>query len=1502
MTESCRITPHVKNSRGEEVESNLYNELKGLLSQVGKGGRNQVLPLYQRTLDSKFNEDMKAKGATFDENGEVTLYDMINLTEIGSQVSENNIIDYLNSEFKGKTFSKEQAFEESNKINNSIWNRAYVATPVKIGKNKFQIEVEVQKPDNPNKHKRVIFAGRLSKRLTKLLTDWGVGVDIYDELEDNLTHGYIDFEDIVKLPDGLVHLIKIAKGSIGRQALPEEFAHFVIRSMKNSPLITRALNQLKQNNLYVTVLGEAYEQYKQEYTRQAEERGISVEELLVEEALGKLLAQKIENQWVNDNLITRIWNLFKNIFSKFDENQIRQITLECDEDLNFLAEDLLNGKYQNLQTTNLGRGKLYQKAATQTRQIRSIWDKFYETMLRTNVIYNKRRKELGLTSEEDEGDLLESQYEVIEKLDVAAHQDWSTPVIRYENGKPVYKTKEEFTIDAAISLIELAVKNTKKIITTVAQLQEQIDNGTYKGSLNTACAKVRAIMDYIEAYSEIYDDFDRLLDTTFADPVLDSFPQIQEIRAQLKDSKNLLRDQLEEIRGKVLGQKNQRGTINTNVKDRLDTYKRPLAIEVFLQGFKQFFPEDVVLAFGHSLNGEVLTLEEMLTYADYDITFISAWANSMANTSDPIARMYDAVVKKQKEEARQECLNIQRIIIEAGQKLEKFGFGARDHSWMYERYTKDIYRNDPDGTRVLIHKKGDLVLDSTGMPMYIKAYDEEAARIDREKFLKQLKNDRTLTAEQKQQKYTEFLDEKYVQRKGQMYPKPEYYPSESYLALTDAQKEFYNTFMDCKRKLDKYLPLYTGDSHKAIVVRKDGIQRILSLFKGDKNETDIHVREAFGSLWDWLKGLVKRQETDEDYGDTTNTLINFSGKEVKKIPIYYTYKAKETPLFNYSTNLVANMCIYAQTATNYKAMAKVIETLELGHDIMNFRYTAKRFADTKLIAQIRDGARTFEEQLFLDGTQTNFSKRLSNYLDMQVYGQKREKRSKVAEIFSRFVGGFTTAASALVGITNLLQGLGQVNIEMLAGEYFTTGDLIKAKALYWKNILPLLSRLGSKGSRSAVLDSAFMNSANWLNLMSQDFNMMQDWDTNIRDLRQYEKNPLARVNVNSALYILNHLGEHYMQHITFLAMLNHEKIIDSNGKYVSVLDAYERVPLKTGSSSMKLALKHYQTAIGTSQSYKTEDGRTIVTMEQLKARQKYRKDKYNKDVDLYSKSLLKKNEIAEYEWKGMLTRKGAKMNQDMHGIYNEDDKNQLQQKAWGSLLIMYRKHIAPNFMKRWKQEGYDADLGTMTTGYQRELFKVFFSFFHKAIDPVTGDRRWAFNVVKDNWTKKDTRNMLRNAAQALNWLEINLLISILEAGLDDNDDLWYKLLLISAYRAKTENSQFEPLAIVAKHNILEEWVRLIEQPIVGTNIIKNFVELFRLTDPEVWKKEMQNGPYAGKKEAEKIIGNVIPLARQIRQHNDPSELLKFYRRDVGSSGLTDYFVSAGKEASNVWNE
>ena len=1487
MAESCRIIPHVINPRGEEVESNLYNGLKGLFSHIGKGGRNYILPLYQKTLNPKFKSDMKDRGALFDDNGEITLYDFISRTDAGSEISDNDIVDYLNDDFKDKTFTKSEAFDNATKFNNSIWNRNYVAIPSKVGKNKFSVRVEVQNTDKPENYKRVIFAGRLSNRLEKQLKEWGIGTDVYDELEDSITHGYIDFEETTKLPDGLIHLIKIAKGNTGKMALPEEFAHFVVRSMINTPLISRALNQIKENNLYETILGDELETYRVTYSEQARERNIPIEDLLAEEALGKILANKIENQWVNSSLIERIFNLFKSIFSKFDENRIQDIALDCDKELNVLVKDILDGKCKNMQTSNLGIGKLYRQASARVKQTRSKWDKFYETMLRTNIIYNKRRRELGLTSEEGEEDLLESQYEVIEKLDIAAHKDWSTPYQkRDKNGVVIeVKNKEEYLVDAAVSLMELAIKNTEKILKTVNELREQIDNGSYRGNLNIACAKVRAIMDYIEAYSEIYEDFDSLIDLNFRLSEWTNYPEIEQIRNDLREEANLLRGQLEEIRGIVLGQKSNRRAINTNVKNRDEYYKRPLAIEIFLQGFRQFFPEDVVLAFGHTLNGEILTLEEMLTFADYDVNFISTWANSMANTSDPIARMYDAIVKKQKDEARQECTDIIRRIKDAGKKLEKFGFSAREHSWMYDTYTDDVYGFDTNGNRILIHKKGELILDSNDMPSYIKEYDEAAAKEDLTNFTNRLRADKTLSNEEKTQRYKEFIETHYDERRGQMYPKSTYYPSKNYLALTDEQKEFYHTFMDCKRQLDKYLPIFTNDSHKAIVVRRDAFQRLMSFLKLHKNDTDIHVGDLWDSLKDWASEKFTRKETDDEFGEI-RTLTNFSGKEVRKIPIYYTYKDRKSPLFNYSTNLVANMCLYAHTATNYKAMAKVIETLELGHDILNFRLTVKRTGKIRKMLSINDGARILKDNLYIDAAETNFSKRLSNYLDMQVYGVKKENRSKIAEIFARFVGGFTTAASALVGITNLLQGLGQINIEMLAGENFTTGDLLKAKAFYWSHILP------------TILDSFKMVKTSKMTILSEDFNMMQDWDTELKDMGQYEKNPLARLSISKALYILNHIGEHYMQHITFLAMLNHEKIIDGNGKYVSVLDAYEKVPLKGSESSYRLALKHYNGPYGKSQTYKTKDGKTIVTFEQLKARQKSYAAR-GKNYDLYSKALLKDGEISEYEFKGRLSRKGAKVNQDMHGIYNEDDKNMLQQKALGSLLIMYRKHIAPNYMKRYKNEWYDFDLDRITTGYQRELPKLFLDFFRKATDPVTGDKKWAIKT----WSKHDRANFIRNAAQALNWLEINLLISILETGIDDNDDdLWYKLLLISAYRAKTENSQFEPLAIFAKHNILEEWVRLIEQPVVGTNIIKNFVELFRLTDPEVWEHKMESGPYKGKLEAEKILFNCLPIVKQLHQHSDPDELLKFYRRDVGSSSFTDYFASAGNEFSNVWNE
>lgn len=1419
MAESCRITPCVKNlETGEIEESKLYLGLQKLMSYVGKGERSQFLPLYQRTLAPDFKKDMALSGAIFDEYGEISLYDYWLKFDNGTVVPEDVLIQFLN---ESNFFSRESTsveFTDKQKLIKQVakfnsdpaWNRGYIAIIDGSGSLRPEdpIKAHIEPVTDENKHLRDSYE-LLNKNGTFIrnsLKHAGHDERAYDRLEAKFTNGYTDFSRISEMFDGLVSIIEQSKNKSIKN-IPEDFGAFVVDLMSESPLVIRAKNILMNNQAYLSVFDDP--------NAAKVIFGNNVADLL-SEALGLIISGKVKDI-TNQAITERIKKSINSVLSKIDSDGV--ITTSA--------------KKKSLKNVKLSH-----------TQNKDIFDHFFNITLKRQLIYQKRKKELGLTEEDDTGEsILTEQEDLLKNLDIAANHDWSNDyVIRAADGTVIdIKTKDDFRIMSAIKLIGVAIKDTERIQNVVKELRTSIENGTYKGSINSACAKVRAIMDYLESYQQIFDNFSNLLNEAFNDESLNSYPEIETIRENLRQQAGELQKNLQEIKNEVLPD---------NKNYDLKTDKRPLAVYVFLKGLEDFIPEGVGYAVGTGINGEVMTLEELLMYSDRDIVGISAWLNSMANTSDEIARVYDHIVKRQKDEARQECIAIQREIKASGEKLEKGGFSARNHKWMYQ--------HNPDGT---------LKLDSFGRPMYIKDYDMEAAvKAVRKKKQELYSKYKGLSHEDKElqikKDLNEWMAERFEYRHNETFPKKEYFPNKEYLALSPVQKEFFDTFMRLKRKLDNYLPMNTDDSSTAIIVRKSGLQKLLTLSK-DYTLTN--------SIKDWFKNTFNRTATDDEYG-VASAMVDFSGKEIKRLPIYYTRIDPNKNLNNYSFNSVANLCLYAHTASNYKAMAKVVETLELGKTILEQRRTHKRNVfGQPLVRNIRNGHKTIQEYVYCDQKSTSFSKRLENFMDMQVYGKLHtgSKYSKYSSFFSRAIGTFTTAINVFVGLTNVIQGLGQINIEMFAGEHFSVGDLLKAKKFYWQHILSVIAETGK------------LNKSSILSLLSEDFNVMQDFDTKIKDVNQYEKNRFYRMGALANIYMLNHIGEHYMQHLTFLALANRTKIYTSDGKAVSLLDAYETKQMDGVEGASELTLKSYTNNKGqTSRVYYTVEGNPIVSIEELKRRQQDMAQK-GKKVDINSKLLLwNENEISELEFKGKFSRKSAKLNQDMHGIYNEDDKNQLQQKAYGSLFMMYRKHIVPNFMKRWKGEWYDYDLDTTTSGYQRLFFDKLFSKQKNKM----GKEKWAMLV----WNQKDRANFMRNIGQLSNWVLINLAITLME-GLGDDDDeekLWYSIILVSLYRGKTENAQFEPLALASRHSIINEWWRLAEQPVVGFSIFERISNLIELFDPESWTHVMKSGPYKGETKATKIIKQALPGFNQIRMTQKPP--LEYFRNDVGQEWFTGW--------------
>ena len=111
-----------------------------------------------------------------------------------------------------------------------------------------------------------------------------LGFDI--QVVDSEDFGGLFDPTTARFSEGFIQIIKIAKGEIGEQALPEEFSHLMIEGLKTHPLVTRLLATI-DDSIARQVLGEQYEQYAREYKNDFSK--------IAKEVAGRMLADKIIN-------------------------------------------------------------------------------------------------------------------------------------------------------------------------------------------------------------------------------------------------------------------------------------------------------------------------------------------------------------------------------------------------------------------------------------------------------------------------------------------------------------------------------------------------------------------------------------------------------------------------------------------------------------------------------------------------------------------------------------------------------------------------------------------------------------------------------------------------------------------------------------------------------------------------------------------------------------------------------------------------------------------------------------------------------------------------------------------------------------------------------------------------------------------------------------------------------------------------------------------------------
>ena len=1092
--------------------------------------------------------------------------------------------------------------------------------------------------------------------------------------------------------------------------LAEEWGHFVVDAVKDNPLRDRMLNSLKNEKVLQRVLGSEYDRYNDVYKGDID--------LMAKEALGKMMAQVLNNYdptAPNDRLFERYKNSVLGFFSRRDTDEIDEIINKVREQVYEFTTNAFNGKYQ-LDISSINYSNRLFNLGNNVSRDHNILNRIIQQEKKRLAIYGKGAKATAREREEKRGAFDEKQKLFIDKLsnDLENHKE----------------------LEGIYTYLTEAIKMLKQLSDKLDTVHNSQTNWKDKFSV------LRNIRDYMSSYGSIMEELR------------------QEMYKAKKEGDMRFKEKLQESLDEFSGLIARLGS------DWVEVSKDEFA------GFLAPFEGESI---SMSIKGErkQYHIRDLLDYIEKDISIVERWTDAMADSTDPILRIYDSLVKDQKNKARYNTINNEKKILMHSKKLEDAGIKSTD--FMYER-TSD---GKITGNFVTRYNWGDYF---AALSKYAKSLPNDMDKEERSILISRWKRANT-------------------DRNGN--PIEKYYnPQYDAIQRNAAMKEYYDFMINLKRNLDYRLPARYVRFNKAPQIRRDFLERVMS--KGNK----------FQYLWESFKDNLVRREDDTEFAYARQ---DFEGNPIYNLPIYYTRPLKDKN--DLSTDCTSTMIAYAAMANDYAAMNDVIDALETGRTILSER----RVAQTRGGKIMREVLNKVPSNLTKKGDIANFMGRLNDFMLMQVYGEQMKDEGtvlgvdtgKAANMLNKLQSYGTTALSVLTGTANLVQNVVISNIESISGQFFNKSELAKADWEYTKLLPQYLSEIGNRIQTSKMA------------LFAEKFNVLQDYKQHVRGVDWNRKTWFSRFFKEDTLWFTTSAGDHYTQMRTGLALAMRLKLQDKDGKPISLYDALEVKYLDE-------AHPEYGANLVIKEGVTDQDGKAV-------------DNKYFTDV----------------------TKKIRGINNKLYGIYNQEDKNAMQSRAVGRLLMMYRNWMRPMWLKRYGVERYNYDTDTFEEGYYRTLWN-FMNTLRKDL------KKGELDIMKQwrnlNGTQKS--NIWRGIAEIATFLSLWGIISALKGVPDDDDkDDWLtEYITYSIIRLKADLGSLMP-----GPTMLDEGLRLFDNPFAAVRVLKNTRQLLNLFDPDTWTDEIDQGIYKGYTKAEKIMLQPVPFIRQFQNLFDPEEPTRWYK-------------------------
>lgn len=618
MAKSCLFAPLDGNKKP-------YKALSEYKKALGPSTGSKA---FLKALSPSFQERYKGK-LEIDDQGVATLKSALKTPDMKELVGFQKIKEGLEKQYGFNAVDNtadnfRMLVNEAKNFNDQ--NDDYIAFP-EIINGKLKNVVHKKDGDSVSTFNNLYGSMLLNDRLIEIFEPLGLKVEDLTEAEGSYS-GIIDFNNAKSIAGQFAGLIRVSNNMQGQLDMSEEFAHLIVRMLRDTPLMSRMINSLAQNESKMQeVLGNDYQLYVDKFT---DDEGNVDYATVAEEVVGRMLQNRLlENtvEPVGGSYIERMWRrlveYIKRVFRDYDQNQVNQAVLDANQILDTLAKDLLSGSM--IITTEDIAGTFSD-------------DKMYH--LESDIDYLQKIVEDAITTE--------TKKKIIVKHDKAQERAQN----KIDNLSAILKGTPEGKLKGIINYAHAAVND-------LGAAREAL------GKVDTADANfsmLRGVRSTIQSYSDFINQLGSLINS----------PD-EELQKLIMETK------IEDKHKTVVTLKtayDDLASLDKLVKDRF----KDVAFDAIENFFKPFFN---VKGKFTDRTGKEVSLRELIREANGDIGFVDRYLVTMGDSSDLLLQLFGEVVKKAQADARYDTIKditeITRLMLDAEEK------GITDFDWMYEK-------------------------------------------------------------------------------------------------------------------------------------------------------------------------------------------------------------------------------------------------------------------------------------------------------------------------------------------------------------------------------------------------------------------------------------------------------------------------------------------------------------------------------------------------------------------------------------------------------------------------------------------------------------------------------------------------------------------------------------------------------------------------------------------------------------------------------------------------